>query len=180
MRWYKRLVSNDFEERARGIHVERLWTPWRMEYIRSLDKGECIFCRKLKSDDDRGEYVLERGEHTFLMLNKYPYNTGHLMVAPYRHVDLPSELTKEEIEELFHYLVRGEKMLRGAFNPDGMNVGANVGRCSGAGVVGHFHLHVVPRWAGDTNFFPILGETKVLPQSLEETYDTLLSVNLEE
>jgi len=151
-----------------------------MEYIRKVDSEECIFCRKLKSENDREEYILERGGQTFLMLNKYPYNSGHLMIAPYRHVELPSELSQEEIGELFAFLARGERMLRGAFKPDGMNIGANIGRCSGAGVIGHFHLHIVPRWAGDTNFLPIFGETKVIPQSLEETYAALLEVDLEE
>jgi len=154
--------------------VERLWTPWRMEYIREVDNEECIFCRKTKSTDDRGELVLRRREHAFLMLNKYPYNSGHLMVAPLRHAGLPSELTKDEREEIFSLLVIGETILKETCNPDGLNVGANIGRCSGAGVVGHFHLHIVPRWVGDTNFLPVLGETKVIPQSLDESYDGMM------
>jgi len=156
--------------------VERLWTPWRMEYIQSVGKEDCIFCRKLRAEDDRNELILERGDHSFLVLNKFPYNSGHLMIAPFRHIDLPSELTRAESNELFAFLVRGEKTLKAAFNPDGFNVGANIGRCSGAGVVGHFHLHIVPRWVGDTNFMPVLGETRVLPQTLEETYDILKRV----
>jgi len=153
--------------------VERLWTPWRMEYIRSVGKKGCIFCRKFKADNDREELVLRRGRHSFLLLNKYPYNSGHLMVAPYRHVELPSELRKVEGEEIFKLLAVAERVLKKAYKPDGMNIGANIGRCSGAGVIGHFHLHVVPRWIGDTNFLPVLDETKVLPQSLQETFDTL-------
>ncbi len=145
-----------------------------MEYIRNVGKEECIFCRKLKAQDDREELILHRGDHCFLVMNKYPYNSGHLMVAPYRHVDLPSALTKGESEEVFSLLVMGEGLLKEAYEPDGLNVGANIGRCSGAGVVGHFHLHIVPRWVGDTNFLPVLGETRVMPQSLDETFDTLM------
>jgi ATP adenylyltransferase len=144
-----------------------------MEYIRSVGKKGCIFCRKFKADNDREELVLRRGRHSFLLLNKYPYNSGHLMVAPYRHVELPSELRKVEGEEIFKLLAVAERVLKKAYKPDGMNIGANIGRCSGAGVIGHFHLHVVPRWIGDTNFLPVLDETKVLPQSLQETFDTL-------
>lgn len=147
-----------------------------MEYIRTVGKKECIFCRKLRAKDDREELILYRGEHCLLVMNKYPYNSGHLMVAPYRHIDLPSELTKSESDEVFSLLVMGEGLLREAYEPDGLNVGANIGRCSGAGVVGHFHLHIVPRWVGDTNFLPVLGEIRVIPQSLDETYGTLMGI----
>ncbi len=153
--------------------MKRLWTPWRMEYIRQLGKVDCIFCEKIEAKDDREELVLHRAQSCFLVLNKYPYNSGHLMVAPYRHIDLPSELSEKECEEVFSLLVLGERLLREAYKPDGMNVGANIGKCAGAGVIGHFHLHIVPRWMGDTNFLPVFDGTKVVPQSLYESYDTL-------
>jgi ATP adenylyltransferase len=147
-----------------------------MEYIKQIGKVDCIFCDKLKVEDDREALVLHRAESSFLVLNKYPYNSGHLMVAPYRHVNMPSELSAKESEELFSLLVMGENLLKEAYNPDGMNVGANIGKCAGAGVVGHFHLHIVPRWLGDTNFMPVFDGTKCVPQALSESYDTMKSI----
>jgi len=156
--------------------MERLWTPWRMEYIRNVGGAGCIFCEKRREGDDREGLVLLRGGACFLVMNKYPYNNGHLMVAPYRHVELPSALSKEEGEETFRLLAVGERLLKAAYRPEGFNVGANIGQCAGAGVLGHFHLHIVPRWSGDTNFMPVFGETRVLPQSLEQSYDALREI----
>jgi ATP adenylyltransferase len=149
--------------------MDYLFTPWRMEYIQSARKDGCIFCDMLETDD-RAALILQRGRHAFLVLNRYPYNNGHFMSVPYRHVDTLEALTDEEIAELMALLTRGLKALRGAWNPEGFNIGANIGKVAGAGVKDHVHLHVVPRWAGDTNFMPLFAETRVIPQTLDETY----------
>jgi len=144
-----------------------------MEYILSEKDGECLFCSKAAADDDEGNFVLERGEHSFVILNIYPYNSGHIMIAPTRHVESPAGMEDDEMLELVKMMRSWEKRLRKVYNPEGMNIGANIGRPAGAGVVGHFHIHMVPRWTGDTSSMTIISNTKVLPQSLEETYRQL-------
>jgi ATP adenylyltransferase len=156
--------------------VERLWSPWRMEYIRSAVAEEsdgCFFCEALAKEDDEAMLVLARGEQAFVILNAYPYNPGHLMVATNRHVGELEELTPEELADAGELLQRSIRALRESSNPDGFNVGMNLGRVAGAGIPGHLHWHVVPRWNGDTNFMPVVGETKVLPELLSETYARL-------
>ena len=133
----------------------------------------CVFCNALESRDDRTTYLLERSEHAFLILNAYPYALGHLMAVTNRHVASPEELDAEESLELWRATQRGVAALRAVYRPEGFNVGANIGRVAGAGVEGHLHLHVVPRWAGDTNFMPVVGAVKVMPESLEETFRRL-------
>lgn len=153
--------------------MEHLWTPWRMAYILSNKQAGCVFCDMLEVADDRAVLILHRGERAFLVLNKYPYNNGHLMAVPYRHVNSPEALTSVELAEVMSLAMLGMTALRRALRPEGFNLGMNVGKVAGAGVEGHVHLHVVPRWSGDTNFMPIVGEVRVIPQGLWETYDQL-------
>jgi ATP adenylyltransferase len=149
--------------------MERLWAPWRLEYVGSADEQEgCVFCRALEGDDETG-FVLHRGREAFALLNKFPYASGHLMVAPYRHVGEFSELGDDEALEVHRLASQGMGALAQLYGPQGFNLGWNLGRIAGAGVTDHVHLHVVPRWAGDTNFMPVLADVKVLPEHLVET-----------
>jgi ATP adenylyltransferase len=152
---------------------ERLWAPWRLEYIKGPREDECIFCRALESDDDAAHYVIHRGERAFVMLNAYPYTNGHVMVAPNEHVDSIERLDAEVLTEMMTLTQRSMAAIREAYGPDGFNLGVNQGKVAGAGVEDHVHLHVVPRWAGDTNFMPVTGGVRVLPQSLEDSYQAL-------
>jgi ATP adenylyltransferase len=155
--------------------MERLWAPWRMEYINSARVGEggCIFCDLPAEDDDEKNYILTRSEKAFAILNKFPYNSGHLMIAPFRHVGELEQLEDEEALNLHHLLQRSLKALKEAMTPDGFNIGMNLGQVAGAGIPDHVHWHVVPRWNGDTNFMPVVAETKVLPESLATTFGRL-------
>ena len=156
--------------------MERLWSPWRMEYIRSAvgeDPQGCLFCDKLAAGDDEDSLILARSDLAFAILNAYPYNPGHLMVAPVRHVGELEELRPDELAAGSELLQRSVRALKESSNPDGFNLGMNLGRVAGAGIPGHLHWHVVPRWNGDTNFMPVLGETRVLPEALEATYARL-------
>lgn len=156
--------------------MERLWAPWRTVYIGKDSGNTCIFCDKLHSSADEANYVLCRGEQTFVLLNLYPYTNGHLLVAPKRHVGDLADLTREEMLELGETTRQMVELLRKAFRPDGFNVGVNLGTIAGAGVPGHFHVHIVPRWAGDTNFMPVLGDVRVISEGLETTYRKLKEV----
>jgi len=144
-----------------------------MEYLMSGSSDGCIFCVKPPQDDDESNFILLRTEHSFVMLNAYPYNNGHLMIAPYRHAGSLTELSLEERADLMETVAHGERILERAFSPQGMNVGVNLGHCAGAGIPGHLHVHIVPRWEGDTNFMPVVGETRVLPETLQQTYERL-------
>jgi ATP adenylyltransferase len=157
---------------------DRLWAPWRFSYMRQADEtdGGCLFDRVPKSDEDKTNLLLFRGRTAFVILNAYPYNSGHLMVAPYRHVANLEDLTDEEMLDVQKLLRDSVRWLKKAYCPEGFNLGVNLGRSAGAGIEGHLHWHVVPRWAGDTNFMPVLGETKVLPQTLEESYELLRKI----
>jgi ATP adenylyltransferase len=149
--------------------MERLWAPWRLEYIEQADAEQgCIFCRALEGDDEEG-LVVHRGREAFVLLNRFPYASGHLMVAPARHVGEFSELEDGEALEVHRLAGQGMGALAQLYGPQGFNVGWNLGRIAGAGVVDHVHMHVVPRWAGDTNFMPVLADVKVLPEHLAET-----------
>ena len=146
-----------------------LWAPWRLEYIQQADEQEgCVFCAAAAASDEEG-LVLARGAHALAMLNKFPYSSGHLMVAPYRHVADFVELSDEEALELHRLAGCGMASLAEVFSPQGFNLGWNLGRIAGAGITDHVHLHVVPRWAGDTNFMPVLADVKVVPEHLTET-----------
>jgi ATP adenylyltransferase len=153
--------------------MDYLWAPWRFQYIQQEKPEGCILCDKPKQDRDRENYILFRGELNFIMLNAYPYNPGHLLVAPYRHTADITTLTAEERAEHMDLLCHCVEVLRDVVKPAGFNFGANLGRVAGAGIDDHFHSHVVPRWQGDTNFVPVLSDVRVLPQALAATYDAL-------
>jgi ATP adenylyltransferase len=156
--------------------VERLWAPWRLEYIKSADEEPgCVFCSAVAGDDEE-RLVVHRGTRAIALLNKFPYASGHFMVAPNRHVGEFGELEDDEILELHRLASSGMGALAQLYAPQAYNVGWNLGRVAGAGVVDHIHLHVVPRWAGDTNFMPVLADVKVLPQHLAETRRKLADV----
>jgi len=155
--------------------LERLWAPWRARYVTGAidaDPG-CIFCQKLNDTRDAANYVLVRTERCFVLLNLYPYNNGHLLVAPKRHVADITDLTGAEMQELMEVTAWMVRLERRAMRPHGFNVGVNLGRVAGAGIPGHFHIHIVPRWDGDTSFMPVLGEVKVISEALEDTYAKL-------
>jgi len=153
--------------------MERLWAPWRMAYIEVPQQQGCVFCAKAGEEQDREQLILHRGRRCFLIMNLFPYNNGHLMVAPYRHTADLIGLTGEEQAEMMGLTRYCVRLLGEAFRPDAFNIGMNLGKTAGAGVADHLHMHVVPRWNGDTNFMPVLGETKVLPDALHGTYDKL-------
>jgi ATP adenylyltransferase len=160
--------------------MKNLWAPWRMAYIdaesdpsRRPSEKDCIFCRFPKEDNDRENLILKRLDRVFVILNRYPYSNGHLMVVPYHHAKDPAELPRETIDELFGTGMVMVDLLRRAENAEGFNIGMNLGRSAGAGIEDHLHLHVVPRWSGDTNFMPVLAESKVISEHLLATYDRL-------
>jgi ATP adenylyltransferase len=156
-----------------------LWAPWRMEYIQNADKdNDCIFCDKPKASDDRKNLIVYRGKLTFAMMNRYPYNNGHLMVIPFHHTSELASLSCDEKRELFDLLVLSQEALKEVMHPHGYNIGMNLGRVAGAGIVDHLHFHIVPRWDGDTNFMPVVGHTKVMSEGLEETWEKLNRVLL--
>jgi ATP adenylyltransferase len=153
---------------------ERLWAPWRMAYVEGERKDEgCIFCLAAESGDDAARFVLRRGERCLVMLNAFPYNSGHLMVSPHRHVASIEGLDHDELLELMTLTQQALRALRETYAPHGFNLGVNEGEVAGAGFAGHVHLHVVPRWAADSNFMAVTGDTRVLPQSLEDSYARL-------
>ena len=153
--------------------MKRIWAPWRMQFISMKKPRGCFLCEDPTQNDDVKNYILFRGIKNFVILNSYPYNPGHLMVAPYRHVAGLEDLTAEERNEHFEIVSRCIKVLRQEMNPEGFNVGMNLGKVAGAGMADHVHTHVVPRWQGDTNFMPVLADVKVLPEALAETYEKL-------
>jgi ATP adenylyltransferase len=155
---------------------QRLWAPWRLEYIRGPKPDECIFCRAIESSDDEGNYVVHRGESAFVILNSYPYNNGHVMIAPYEHEPSIEPLGDETLLEMMLLVKRSITGLRKVYEPEGFNYGTNQGRIAGAGIEDHVHIHVVPRWGGDTNFMPVIGDTRVLPQALADSWQELRRV----
>jgi len=159
--------------RQKGNDMKHIWAPWRMEYIQMEKPEGCILCEKPKQNDDAVNYILYRGDRNFVIMNSYPYNPGHLMVAPYHHTAKLEELTDEEISEHFLIVSLSIKLLRQVFNPVGFNLGMNLGKVAGAGIDEHIHTHIVPRWQGDTNFMPVLSNTRVVPEALAETYNRL-------
>jgi ATP adenylyltransferase len=161
-------------QRARRFMMEPIWAPWRIEYIRMEKPGGCILCEKPGEENDAANYILYRAKHNFVMLNSYPYNPGHLLVAPYRHVASLDGMTGEERHEHIDIINRSIEVLREAFNPAGFNLGMNVGRVAGAGIDDHAHSHIVPRWQGDNNFMPVISDIRVIPEALEDTYNQLL------
>lgn len=157
--------------------MKRLWAPWRIKYIEQNSKVKetaCIFCEKPKENKDRDNLILFRGERSFIIMNIYPYNSGHLMIAPYNHLDSLEKLMDEELLDVLKMTKLSMQVLREVFSPNGFNLGMNIGKAAGAGIEEHVHLHIVPRWNGDTNFMPIIGDTKVMPEDLNSIYDKLL------
>lgn len=155
---------------------QRIWAPWRLPYVKDASKDsatECIFCTKPAEDDDETNFIVHRAELNFVILNTFPYTNGHLMIAPYEHLPTLAELNAETIAEMMGLTQRAMVVLDEKYDPHGYNVGVNQGRVAGAGYEGHIHLHVVPRWAGDTNYMPVLADTRVMPQSLEQSYEAL-------
>ena len=155
------------------VAEQRLWAPWRLDYIKGPSTGECIFCTKPALGDDESAYIVHRGEHCFVILNAYPYNNGHVMVAPFAHEPSIEPLDEPTLLELMTLAKRSIAVLRDVYAPEGFNLGINQGKIAGAGMEDHMHLHVVPRWSADTNFMPVISDTRVLPQSLSDSWKAI-------
>ena len=154
--------------------MDKLWAPWRMQYISNAKKQKgCLFCRVREERNDRKNLLLFRSRHVFSILNKFPYNNGHLMIAPYRHIKDLGKLRSDEILDLFSVLNKMQGLLKELLKPGGFNIGINSGAVAGAGIPSHIHVHIVPRWKEDTNFMPVVSDTKVISQSLEQLYAQL-------
>jgi len=155
---------------------EKLWAPWRMKYIERINSEndeECIFCENPKEDNDKKNFIIYRGKKNFVILNIFPYNNGHLLVVPYKHTSEIKDLDSETMLELMKITNIVIETIKKIMRPDGFNIGMNLGRTAGAGVKEHLHMHIVPRWNGDTNFMPVIGSTKVISESLEDAYEKL-------
>lgn len=159
--------------------MDRLWAPWRMSYVSApkppAERDECFICRVLRERDDAANLIVERGERAVVIVNRFPYNNGHLLVAPHAHKPQLADLDAAEVAEIHATLVRMQARLQEKMNPEGFNVGLNLGKVAGAGLPGHLHWHIVPRWNGDTNFMPVLGDVRVIVQSLEAVRELLAS-----
>src|SRR5258706_126511 len=154
--------------------MDYLWTAWRYQYIKGAhEQTGCVFCEKPKLDDDRAALIVHRGEHCYVILNAFPYTSGHAMVVPFAHLDTLGKLPKPAGDEMMALCQRMEGVLGELYRPEGVNVGMNIGRAAGAGVAGHIHMHVLPRWTGDTNFMSAVSETRVLPEALETTWERM-------
>jgi ATP adenylyltransferase len=155
--------------------MDRLWTPWRFEYLRTVDQvSGCVFCHILKENQDAHNLVLSRGRNSYVILNLFPYTSGHMLIVVNRHISFLSEANSEELHEIIALSQQCESALRREYHPNGFNVGFNLGRAAGAGIEHHLHMHVLPRWVGDSNFVSVVGETRVLPEELPATYRRLL------
>lgn len=156
--------------------MDYIWTPWRYAYVttaaKNEDAGQCVFCELLKLSDKEAN-IVHRGKHCFIILNNFPYTSGHVMVVPFAHLDKLAKLPAEAAQELMMLSQKMEGVLRKLYSPDGINLGMNIGRAAGAGVAGHIHMHILPRWVGDSSFMTTTGETRVLPESLEVTYERI-------
>jgi ATP adenylyltransferase len=153
--------------------MEHLWTPWRSTYITGKTLSECIFCAALEGGNDKRDLILYRGSHNFVLLNRFPYTSGHLMIAPNRHVCRLSEMEEVAANEMWRLARSVELIFTEIYRPDGVNLGMNLGEAAGAGIAAHLHLHVLPRWNGDANFMTVVGNTRVMPELLEETFAKL-------
>ncbi|MCP3178185.1 MAG: HIT domain-containing protein [Desulfuromonadales bacterium] len=154
--------------------MEKLWAPWRMEYIYGETPQGCVLCLDEDRANDRQRLVLYRGEHCFIMMNKFPYTNGHLMVSPFRHTCCLENLTDTEALEMHQLVVMARGVLLDCFSPQGFNIGMNLGQIAGAGIADHLHMHIVPRWSGDTNFMPVFADVRVIPQHIQATYEKLV------
>jgi ATP adenylyltransferase len=158
------------------ISMKQLWAPWRMAYIQAFKKNGCVFCQALQHTSDGEEnLIVFRGENAFVILNRYPYTSGHLMILPYRHAPNLEDLDPITRAEMIELVTRGSQVLERVYHSEGFNIGINMGQAAGAGIEEHIHIHIVPRWSGDTNFITAIGETRVLPESLSETYRRVLA-----
>lgn len=155
--------------------MKYLWAPWRMTYIKSAERYGCFFCKYSKQKNDKKNLILYRGDKTFCMINKFPYNTGHVMVATKAHKGKLNRLTDDEMTEMFKMSAMIKSAIDLSMKPHGYNIGINLGRTAGAGIVGHIHMHIVPRWNGDTNYMPVVANTKVMPIALDKLYNQLAS-----
>ncbi len=156
--------------------MDHLWTPWRYQFVQDPQPlSACIFCDKPTEHRDEQNFILHRATHNFVILNLYPYTSGHLMIVPYSHVATLDEAGPAVRAEMIELAARAEKLLRAAYRPEGLNMGLNLGKCAGAGIAGHLHLHVLPRWTGDANFMSVIGETRVIPEDIPTTYSKLRS-----
>ncbi len=153
--------------------MDRLWAPWRLEYIQGPEDDCCIFCVDEDPAEDQSRLIVVRGEYSYVIMNRYPYSNGHLMVSPYRHLSDLADLGDHEILEIHQLLVQSQRVLREVCAAQGFNIGWNIGQASGAGIADHIHMHIVPRWIGDSNFMPVLAGTRVIPQHIETTYTLL-------
>jgi len=154
--------------------MDHLWTPWRYAYVSTADKvSGCIFCELPKLGDDANARIVHRAQHCYIVLNAYPYTPGHVMVVPFQHLDELHKLPSAAAHEMISLAQAMERALRQLYSPDGVNLGMNIGKAAGAGVAGHVHMHVLPRWAGDSSFATVIGETRILPETLETTYARL-------
>ena len=151
--------------------MDYLWTPWRYAYVSTAEKTTgCVFCDAVNAGDDRKVLIVHRGQHCFVILNMYPYTPGHVMIVPYAHLDELRKLPPDAAHEMIELSQRMESILRELYRPDGVNLGMNIGKAAGAGIAGHIHMHVLPRWVADANFLSVVSETRVLPEALEETW----------
>ena len=155
--------------------MRRIWAGWRMKYILGDKPNGCVFCQALQGTDDAANHVLYRGDRASLMLNRYPYINGHMLVVPYAHKGDLVDLDAHSLSEMMLLTTKGLRLLRSAMSPHGFNVGLNLGQAAGAGIQDHVHIHVVPRWENDTNFMPVLGDVRVIPEWLDDTYTNLLA-----
>ena len=154
--------------------MDYLWTPWRYIYVTEGDRPSgCVFCNAAESANDRENLIVHRAEHNFIILNRFPYTNGHVMIVPLAHVSTLAAMTEEALLEMMRLAREAERHLRAIYHPDGLNIGLNLGRSAGAGIADHLHMHVLPRWAGDTNFMTVTGETRVLPEDLPTTWEKL-------
>jgi ATP adenylyltransferase len=154
--------------------MDHLWSPWRYRYVQKADRqDDCIFCQKPAEQKDGENFIVWRARFNYLILNLYPYTTGHLMIAPYEHVATMEAASEDVLQEMILLSKKAQHHLRSIYNPGGFNVGLNIGEMAGAGIAGHIHMHVVPRWTGDANFMSTVGETRILPEDLPETYRKL-------
>ncbi len=155
--------------------MNKLWAPWRKKYVTSKNKEKgCLFCNKFRSKKDKSNYLLFRSAYSFSMLNLYPYQNGHVMIAPIRHLRDLDQLNESEVTDLMQHLIHVKRVIAKTMHPSGFNVGINLGRSAGAGVLGHVHVHIVPRWDGDVNFMPVMSDTKIISESLDSVYSQII------
>jgi ATP adenylyltransferase len=162
------------------LAMDYLWTPWRYAYVSTAEKSVgCVFCNAVEANDDEKTLIVHRGKHCFIILNAYPYTPGHVMVVPYQHLDELRKLPPDAATEMMQLSQRMESILRELYHPDGINLGMNIGKAAGAGIAGHIHMHILPRWIADANFMSVVGETRILPETLQETWKRMTATFLQ-